>query len=443
MSAVLGKKASAAGRPYKHRGFASLSGVLLIGVSGLALAGCVGDLSSGNRKSTSGFKPAATETSESAPHINHETKFSSAEFGVEGSPRVTTEKRPRKGGGRYQIGKPYKVKGRWYKPELDPDLKQVGLASWYGPNFHGRLTANGEIYDQYALTAAHPTMPLPSYATVTNLENGRKVTVRVNDRGPFAHNRVIDLSARAAKLLGYDHQGLAKVKVEYQGKARMDGLDEPMLMASYVGPGGSDKGAPQENLSGSGTMLAMADPVAPMAPSEAISSSFASSQFALSGTSVGIPTARPTIFEGIPFDNNPEAIATVDAASPQVAPPTVYRVKPVVSGPVPVNALSYMDDFSGNDSSQDAPSADLLARVIELQKLSVPYFGEAPDNRITLQLGQLQQSAIEAARLILSDLSKTSFDTIENNTSLKVREADANTALYRLKTAGLDTALIR
>lgn len=165
------------------------------------------------------------------------TKFSSAAFGVKGSPRVTTKRNVRKGGGRNQIGKPYTIRGKKYYPRLDPNLKQTGLASWYGPNFHGRLTANGEVYDQYALSAAHPTMPLPSYAKVTNLENGSSVTVRVNDRGPFSKNRVIDLSARAAKFLGYTKQGVAKVKVEYVGKAPLHGLDEKMLLATY-NPGG-------------------------------------------------------------------------------------------------------------------------------------------------------------------------------------------------------------
>ena len=164
---------------------------------------------------------------------SNKTKFSSAAYGVKGSPRVATTRGVRKGGGRYQIGKPYTIRGKKYYPKLDPNLKQKGLASWYGPNFHGRLTANGEVYDQYALSAAHPTMPLPSYAKVTNLENGSSITVRVNDRGPFSKKRVIDLSARAAQLLGYTKQGVAKVKVEYAGKAPLHGLDEERLVASY------------------------------------------------------------------------------------------------------------------------------------------------------------------------------------------------------------------
>ena len=188
---------------------------------------------------------------------SNETKFSSKAYGVKGSPRVTTARGVRKGGGRYQIGKPYKIRGKKYYPKLDPNLRQTGLASWYGPNFHGRLTANGEVYDQYSLSAAHPTMPLPSYAKVTNLENGSSVTVRVNDRGPFSKNRVIDLSARAAQLLGYTKQGVAKVKVEYAGKAPLHGLDEKTLIASY-NPGRVDQNSIPA-LPGRGVVLAQVE----------------------------------------------------------------------------------------------------------------------------------------------------------------------------------------
>ena len=172
--------------------------------------------------------------------ISNQTKFSSKAYGVAGSPRVTTSTNVRKGGGRYQIGKPYTIRGIRYVPREDPNYRAVGLASWYGPNFHGRLTANGEVYDQFALSAAHPTMPLPSYAKVTNLETGSSVTVRVSDRGPFSKRRIIDLSSRAAQLLGYTKKGIAKVKVEYVGRARMDGLDEQQLMATYY-PGTVDQ----------------------------------------------------------------------------------------------------------------------------------------------------------------------------------------------------------
>lgn len=136
-------------------------------------------------------------------------------------------------GGRAMIGKPYQVKGKWYYPAQEPDYSKVGLASWYGSQFHGKLTANGEIFDMHHLTAAHPTMPLPSYARVTNLKNGSSLVVRINDRGPFAHNRIIDLSRRAAELLGYKNSGLTDVKVEYVGPAPVHGQDDNYLMASY------------------------------------------------------------------------------------------------------------------------------------------------------------------------------------------------------------------
>lgn len=210
---------------------------------------------------------AATQT-QTLAHLPAETsnvtKFSSKTFGVNGSPRVTTTRGVRKGGGRYQIGKPYTIRGIKYYPKLDPNLRQTGLASWYGPNFHGRLTANGEVYDQYGLSAAHPTMPLPSYAKVTNLENGSSVTVRVNDRGPFSKNRIIDLSARAAQLLGYTKQGVAKVKVEYAGKAPLHGLDEKTLMASY-NPGRVDQNTIPA-LPGRDVVLAQAQPQTTVQP---------------------------------------------------------------------------------------------------------------------------------------------------------------------------------
>lgn len=185
---------------------------------------------------------AAIPTTAPTTHvISKATKFSSRDYGVQGSPRVTTGKEVRKGGGRYQVGKPYTIRGIRYVPREQPGYNRIGLASWYGPNFHGRLTANGEVYDQHALSAAHPTMPLPSYAKVTNMENGASVIVRVNDRGPFSKSRIIDLSSRAANLLGYTKQGVAKVRVEYAGKARMDGLDESYLVASY-NPGSLNPG---------------------------------------------------------------------------------------------------------------------------------------------------------------------------------------------------------
>lgn len=153
-------------------------------------------------------------------------------YGVAASPRVSKAAYIPSGGGRYQVGKPYKIAGKWYKPKEVTRYEKTGVASWYGDAFHGRKTANGEIYNMNAYSAAHPTLPLPSYVRVTNLANGNSVVVRVNDRGPFAHNRLIDLSKRAAGVLDFRRQGVAKVHVSYLGRAPVDGGDAKFLEAS-------------------------------------------------------------------------------------------------------------------------------------------------------------------------------------------------------------------
>ena len=124
------------------------------------------------------------------------------QLGVAASPRVAGGRDVPKGGGMYKVGRPYKVAGRWYVPREVEHYDRDGIASWYGTAFHGRRTANGEIFDMHALTAGHPTLPLPSYAYVTNLDNGRTILVRVNDRGPYVKDRLIDLSRRSAAELG-------------------------------------------------------------------------------------------------------------------------------------------------------------------------------------------------------------------------------------------------
>lgn len=130
---------------------------------------------------------------------------------------------PPVGQGAYKVGKPYQVNGVWYVPREQPNYDQRGVASWYGPQFHMKATANGETFDMNNVSAAHTTLPLPSMVEVTNLDNGRKLVVRVNDRGPFANNRIIDLSREAARQLGYDRAGLANVRVRYLGPAPLLG----------------------------------------------------------------------------------------------------------------------------------------------------------------------------------------------------------------------------
>jgi rare lipoprotein A len=128
----------------------------------------------------------------------------------------------------YKLGKAYQVDGAWYYPKIDYDYNETGIASWYGPDFHGKSTANGEIFDQNALTAAHKTLPMPTIVRVTNLQNGRSIEVRINDRGPFVNNRVIDLTRRGAQLLGFESQGTARVRVQVM-------KEDSILLANKVG----------------------------------------------------------------------------------------------------------------------------------------------------------------------------------------------------------------
>ncbi len=140
----------------------------------------------------------------------------------------------------YKIGKPYQVQGVWYYPREDYDYDQTGIASWYGPNFNSKMTANGEVFDQNAVTAAHKTLPLPSLVRVTNLDNGRSLVVRINDRGPFVNGRIIDLSRRSAQLLGIVGPGTAKVRVQVLAeesralvnRMKQDGGAQPAIAAA-------------------------------------------------------------------------------------------------------------------------------------------------------------------------------------------------------------------
>lgn len=189
--------------------------------------------------------------------------FAESVYGVKASPRLVTSGQVPKGGGRYVVGKPYVVKGKTFVPKDNPNYDKIGVASWYGDAFHGRMTANGELYDKTHLSAAHPTLPLPSYARVTNTSNGSSVIVRINDRGPFHKGRIIDLSRKTADMLDLAHSGTGEVRVQYVGPARMDGHDMPYLMASYTPKGGKGPVVDPAGQIATGVMVASADPVAP------------------------------------------------------------------------------------------------------------------------------------------------------------------------------------
>jgi rare lipoprotein A len=146
--------------------------------------------------------------------------------------RIAEDAEIAKGGGHYKLGKPYSINGQTYTPTEEPNYRAEGIASWYGPDFHGRLTANGELYNMHGYSAAHPTLPIPSYARVTNLKNGKSIIVRVNNRGPFVHNRLVDLSVGTAKALDFYGRGITRVRLEYVGRAPIDGSDDRMLLAT-------------------------------------------------------------------------------------------------------------------------------------------------------------------------------------------------------------------
>lgn len=140
-------------------------------------------------------------------------------------------------GGVSKVGKPYKISGNWYYPKEEHGYDAVGIASWYGKQFHGKPTANGERYNMNALTAAHKTLPMPTNVKVTNLQNGRSIIVRVNDRGPFVGDRIIDLSRRAAQILGFTNQGTTKVRVQVlNGKGEVAKNRKELTKNTYIPP---------------------------------------------------------------------------------------------------------------------------------------------------------------------------------------------------------------
>jgi rare lipoprotein A len=258
-------------------------------------------------------------------------------YGVAPSPKVVADGRAiPKGGGRNMVGKPYTIAGRTYVPTETPRPAE-GRASWYGPNFHGRMTANGEIFDRNSIAAAHTTMPLPSYARVTNLENGHSMIVRVNDRGPFHSNRVIDVSERAAVALGFRQQGTARVRVEYVGRASTNGSDDRILLASL-----RTDGQPASLTNTAPTMIAQASPRPASAPRQAIGISTyeteneiaaappASQQFASSTlpvrSNVPLPPERPFDLGTIPGASSPGM--TLGSAASKAQPSS----RPVVAG---------------------------------------------------------------------------------------------------------------
>jgi rare lipoprotein A len=212
-------------------------------------------------------------------HVSSSHEYFSSKVYGQASPRVVADGQPiPRGGGMYLVGHAYRIAGHTYVPQENENYSAVGMASWYGDAFHGRRTANGEVYDKDSISAAHPTMPLPSYARVTNLTNGHSIIVRVNDRGPFHGGRVMDVSSRVADALDFKGAGTARVKVEYVGAAPLEGSDDNRLLASLRTDGGP-------------------------------------------ATMDGLPNGRPVMVAAAPAPPPIEKVASVVTPAPKPAPP--------------------------------------------------------------------------------------------------------------------------
>ncbi|MEO0791284.1 MAG: septal ring lytic transglycosylase RlpA family protein [Pseudomonadota bacterium] len=225
-----------AGREFRGARFVvALMGLLALAISGCSATPPKSNISNVTPPRATGPEISPRSSPQSSPWSSPWPTTVRRRFGEANGNRRTTGPRrtagPRRGKrrGYRKVGKPYQIKGIWYTPRVDPNYDATGIASFYAHDFHDKPTANGETFDMHALTAAHKTLPLPSYVIVQNLENGRRVKVRVNDRGPFVAGRIIDLSKRAAQVLGFKRQGLAQVRVTYVGPAPLDDRGEAEL----------------------------------------------------------------------------------------------------------------------------------------------------------------------------------------------------------------------
>ena len=293
-------------------GSSSARAVFALALAGVALGGCA------QPPRTAGY--------------HGKEYFSVAKYGP-ASPRVVEDGQPvPRGGGQYLVGHPYTIAGHKYYPGENSSYTAVGMASWYGDAFHGRRTANGEVYDMRSLTAAHPTMPLPSYARVTNLSNGYSVIVRVNDRGPYHGGRVMDVSSRVADVLDFKRTGTAKIKVEYVGRAPLEGSDDNELLASLRTDGSR----------------AILNGMAPATETEVAAAEPATPSFFHFGSSAPRPAPAPAPVEreeapASPRDQEPASAAAVEAPRPpRIAHPPVPPARPFDLGRIPYSAPSVM-----------------------------------------------------------------------------------------------------
>lgn len=288
-------------------------------------------------------------------------------YGVTASPRLVALGDPvPKGGGTYRVGKPYVIGGRTYEPEENPHYSAEGLASWYGEDFHGRATANGEVYDMASISAAHPTLPIPSYARVTNLSNRKSIIVRVNDRGPYHANRLIDVSVRTARLLDFYDRGVTRVRVEYVGRASLGGSDDNKLAATLRG--GTPAPGPTD------VRVASSRPYMPQSAERV-------------DGAVPIPSDRP--FELGDGEGTPRTIKRENAD--EIAAVSRHPIAPVgsqrkttqatSSGSIPASApkSAASDEWERGFAARFAPASNLRSAPTEATPASA-YTGSPPSN---------------------------------------------------------------
>jgi rare lipoprotein A len=334
----------------------------LAGLIGLLVANCASQPTQYSRSSTSKEVGAFSDS----------RKYGRA------SPRMVADgTEVPKGGGKYHVGNPYRIAGRTYYPSDRPvGHSQSGMASWYGEAFHGRKTANGEIYDRRSYTAAHPTMPIPSYARVTNLRNSHSIIVRVNDRGPYHGGRVMDVSERVANALDFKHTGTTRVRIDYLGKAGLAGSDDVRLAAS-LRTDGQPASSPGVPASQGAVQVASSEPVqmqvpatprpsaaalvpasrpaAPMTPAPSVESD----DEATPAPVLAYQPTRATPARGIPMPpNRPFDLGTIPGAA---TPVRAGDAAPAIAPPPTRTAgLSFAPEASGTSRfMQDNPLAKL------------------------------------------------------------------------------------
>jgi len=307
-------------------------------------------------------------------NVNTNEFFSQDRYG-QASPRVVANGRPvPRGGGRRVVGRPYTIAGQRFRPrEFSPGQTQVGRASWYGSAFHGRKTANGEIYDMSSVTAAHPTMPLPSYVRVTNLDNNRSLIVRVNDRGPFHGGRVIDMSKRSADLLAFRNQGTARVRVQYLRPASTEGSDDRILIASL-----RTDGSPAQ-MDGGGTR-----------PGTMLASVFSRGTSAAAGSNAGAAAGRNVQ----PAPTQAAAAPTPPPQRPAAAPMEAGGVTQVAAADIqlpdraPMPAARPFDLVGSSAQGARGPAPSRRPANLARAQFYAPFSPEAPFATRLHQRGQ-------------------------------------------------------